>query len=328
VNVVYLIGNGFDLNLGLKTSYRDFYHYYIARESKSLAVQKFKSSISEDISKWSDLEVELGRYTKNLTSLEELDDIHESVVDELADYLEKEQEHFISEKQSQINVETFKKYLFHPENSLKQRDSNALKTFYKGSKSNQYHIINFNYTHIIEHILGLDTASNLNQGLRVVLQEGNKSHHLVSTLHIHGSVNTDMVLGVDRQNQILNEKFSTDNEARNQLIKPNCNLVMRHNVDSHCEQLISKADLICIFGSSLGKTDQCWCDLIAKQLKNRECKLVIYQHEAEFNPRRSHLQDRVRTKTLLNFFKAEEIEKIEDNVHFALNSKMFDLLKS
>ena len=29
MKVVYLIGNGFDLNLGLKTSYSDFYTYYL-----------------------------------------------------------------------------------------------------------------------------------------------------------------------------------------------------------------------------------------------------------------------------------------------------------
>ena len=29
MNVTYIIGNGFDLNLGLKTSYKDFYACYI-----------------------------------------------------------------------------------------------------------------------------------------------------------------------------------------------------------------------------------------------------------------------------------------------------------
>lgn len=29
MNVTFLIGNGFDINLGLKTSYKDFYEQYI-----------------------------------------------------------------------------------------------------------------------------------------------------------------------------------------------------------------------------------------------------------------------------------------------------------
>ena len=36
MKVVYLIGNGFDLNLGLKTSYSDFYTYYTAVQRKYL----------------------------------------------------------------------------------------------------------------------------------------------------------------------------------------------------------------------------------------------------------------------------------------------------
>ena len=29
MNITYLIGNGFDLNLGLRTRYTDFYDYYL-----------------------------------------------------------------------------------------------------------------------------------------------------------------------------------------------------------------------------------------------------------------------------------------------------------
>jgi hypothetical protein len=34
MNIVYIIGNGFDLNLKLDTSYRDFYEYYKKQPSK------------------------------------------------------------------------------------------------------------------------------------------------------------------------------------------------------------------------------------------------------------------------------------------------------
>ena len=35
MNIVHIIGNGFDLNLDLKTSYRHFYEYYKNQESKN-----------------------------------------------------------------------------------------------------------------------------------------------------------------------------------------------------------------------------------------------------------------------------------------------------
>ena len=35
MNITYIIGNGFDINLGLKTSYRDFYEYILAQENNT-----------------------------------------------------------------------------------------------------------------------------------------------------------------------------------------------------------------------------------------------------------------------------------------------------
>jgi len=31
MNIIYIIGNGFDINLGLKTRYVDFYKWYVDR---------------------------------------------------------------------------------------------------------------------------------------------------------------------------------------------------------------------------------------------------------------------------------------------------------
>ena len=75
---MYLIGNGFDLNLGLRSSYKDFYDYYKSQENDSSVIKGFKSNISNILDKWSDLELALGEYTKAITS-----------IDELAGYLDK-----------------------------------------------------------------------------------------------------------------------------------------------------------------------------------------------------------------------------------------------
>lgn len=40
MNILYLIGNGFDLAQGLKTKYTDFYPYYIGRTVYNPAVKK------------------------------------------------------------------------------------------------------------------------------------------------------------------------------------------------------------------------------------------------------------------------------------------------
>ena len=63
MNVTFLIGNGFDLGIGLKTAYSDFYNVYCKSDSNdSLAVKKFKSEIQGNYENWSDFEAAFGEY--------------------------------------------------------------------------------------------------------------------------------------------------------------------------------------------------------------------------------------------------------------------------
>ena len=70
MNILYLIGNGFDLNLGLKTSYKDFINYYKAlkMEYKKNSILKFISYIEDKKiagdPNWSDIEIQMGLYTE------------------------------------------------------------------------------------------------------------------------------------------------------------------------------------------------------------------------------------------------------------------------
>lgn len=50
MNIVYLIGNGFDLSLGLKTSYSDFIRWYegLSTEKKNRAVTKFIAHVKRE----------------------------------------------------------------------------------------------------------------------------------------------------------------------------------------------------------------------------------------------------------------------------------------
>lgn len=58
MNITFLVGNGFDLNLGLRTSYETFYKYYIKKEPHDL-IAKF---IKDDYRLWADLELGLGEF--------------------------------------------------------------------------------------------------------------------------------------------------------------------------------------------------------------------------------------------------------------------------
>ena len=67
--ITHIIGNGFDINQGLKTSYKDFYRdYYLKQDSSESVIDELKSAISGDIENWSDLELAIGKYTAHIAS--------------------------------------------------------------------------------------------------------------------------------------------------------------------------------------------------------------------------------------------------------------------
>ena len=42
MNVLFILGNGFDINLGLHTGYQDFYEYYLKQPSTNPVIVKLK----------------------------------------------------------------------------------------------------------------------------------------------------------------------------------------------------------------------------------------------------------------------------------------------
>lgn len=64
MKVTFLIGNGFDLNLGLRTTYKSFYENYIQNLSEKIKDNNILYSyISKDIEDWVDFETRLGLFT-------------------------------------------------------------------------------------------------------------------------------------------------------------------------------------------------------------------------------------------------------------------------
>ena len=64
MNILYLIGNGFDLSLGMKTRYEDFYEYYctLGETEQNADVIALKKTIKEGKEGWQDrLFVEINR---------------------------------------------------------------------------------------------------------------------------------------------------------------------------------------------------------------------------------------------------------------------------
>jgi len=321
MNTIFIIGNGFDISLDMNTKYSDFYDTYKNVVSDSRVVNELKASIKSDVENWSDLERRFGEHTVNLNGLSEVDELMKDIEDNLAVYLKKEETNF---NFTEINKEKLYQYFLYPEKSLLPLDENWIKSFRPkfATRSQNTSIITFNYTKTLERLFEGDYKN-----LKLGVQSGH-AVMLKGIEHVHGYLDERMILGVNDKSQIFNESLKKDKYAMDSLIKSRRNRVQKHLIDDKCEELINKANLICIFGSSIGPTDKLWWEIIGEQLQ-ADCYLIIFDKcDVDIDPRQGHLLDREgdikREKFLSMTSLSEEIkEKVRSKILVGLDTNMF-----
>jgi hypothetical protein len=306
----------------LKTSYKDFYNYYITVESDNVNVQNLKENISRTYDSWSDLELALGNYTQHLEKIEELDDVLIDIGEKLSKYLHLEEqklENYESDQRKFFNYLSFPESVFLPADKERLIELNSK---WRGHHWN-LDIYTFNYTTVIEKIIG-----GKDKNILLANHTSTATVRLGEVKHIHGLLDNDMVIGVNDKSQISNEKFHHNRDILESIVKSECNRANRNNIDSQFTNKINSANLICVFGSSIGDTDNKWWELIGERLKS-DCHLIIFSKGAEISPRIRHMQARAE-RTLRNFFLSktklaeEEMEVVEEKIFIGLNTGMFN----
>ncbi len=319
MNILYILGNGFDINLGLKTRYSDFYKYYVKIESKNENIRKLKDDIEGD-QNWSDLELKLGEYSSKVDSSEDFIELVEDIVECLADYIAEEE---MKLDELEIDYKKFLDNLSFPEKNLSRLQSNILKEFKEsfGRVSWKINILSFNYTRTIEEIMMnvIDMPTNY-YGFSIAYK---------GTHHIHGFHDKNIVLGVNDTSQIQNDEFSEAVEVKRAFIKKDCNKAMEHTEELICEKKIEGANMILIFGSSLGHTDKIWWEMIGKKLLNNNFKLIIFYHlDTNFSLRRPNKKIKHREKIIDDFLSKTSLtdqqkEVVRKNIMVGINTDMF-----
>lgn len=325
MQILYIIGNGFDLNLDLKTTYNDFYKYYETVKSDNPNVQKLKEHISKTFDSWADLELALGDYTQHLNKIEEFDDITLDIGEELSNYLKKEEQKV---DKFEFDQKNFFENLSYPENFFLPADKEVLVNFKRKWANHHWNlnIYTFNYTTVIEKIFG-----EKNSNVLLANHNGNATVKLGEIKHIHGYLDNNMVLGVNDISQVKNKDFHKNRDILESIIKPDCNRANRNNIDRQFTNRINQANLICIFGSSIGDTDNKWWELIGQRLKS-DCQLLIFTKGEEIPPRIRHMQARAERNIRDMFLNKtnlteKEMEAVERKIFIGLNSGIFDRIK-
>lgn len=319
MNVTFLIGNGFDIGVGLHTGYKDFYNVYCKeKESDTGIIKHFKADILRDADTWADFESAFGEYAFYLEDEEEYIQLFENFVDAFSEYLKTEEESFDETKKEEI-LRGMKKALtsyYHIHLADRMPIENLI-----GQYNTTFNFITFNYTQCLDKCVEtVQAASNVKERINGEIGE---------IVHVHGYTEPDLIMGVNDSSQIENEAFSKDSTILNELVKPRQNQIIRMNYDYNATRVINQSKIICVYGMSIGETDKKWWELIMNWLQgNPDRHLIVLKHEAEkrqvFRWRR--FVDRTREYLFMyGGVSSEKRASLESQIHVDVDRDIFSM---
>lgn len=322
MNILYILGNGFDLAQGLQTSYSSFYQY-LEKKSGSRLLQLLKKDIDANKKLWSDMEEAFGFFTEKI-DIEE-DDFSEfyfELSDHLQDYLQME------DNKISFSNDSKKKFIsdfLNVEKYLGETDKIRYGTLVKPlSQDKRINVMTLNYTNTLENLLSISVPGSY------IGKDFGANRYLQNIVHVHGKLGDAIIIGVDNEAQIANETFRKNEDIKDLLIKIQSNQAMKLLKHQTCEKFIKEANIIVIHGASLGVTDLRWWLLIGSELEKRK-NLLLIQHLYEPNftkPTRRQLLaqiERKRREVLLRKLGVQEenFEQFNERLFFTVNAGIF-----
>lgn len=281
MNITFMIGNGFDRNLGLKTTYSEFISWYKDTDTDSELLKGFRKHINDNEELWSAAEEELGKYTAQFESGagEAFNACHTDICEHLAKYLQDEQGKFQS--QALVNeIENAFSQLKALTSPFHTQEKEILDAVYSRRRNENvvFNFITYNYTDTLDQCLELIRNK---QGLLGSHRYSNTTHnHAVGTIHhVHGTVNGQMVFGVNDKSQIAKPEIFNCEDGdlyENILIKQQANQGYQENADAKAKKLLDDSQILYIYGMSIGATDKLWWERVCDWLAGSGDRHIIY----------------------------------------------------
>lgn len=98
--------------------------------------------------------------------------------------------------------------------------------------------------------------------------------------HIHQKLDEHgILLGVNDVSQIANAAFRNNYDVKATIVKPFINKGYESGIDKDCERAITQADVIILFGSSMGDTDLYWWNFIGDSMNGYPKRLVYCPYD-------------------------------------------------
>lgn len=330
MHITFLIGNGFDIGIGLKTQYEDFYKKYcVVKEDDNYNIRSFKEMLqkrdSEELLKiidWADFEIAFGKHSEDFTITEKelYVERFEDFVFKFNAYLEAE-EAAVDYTDENAIVETMKTAVttyFH----IRDGDKVEIQELYnKLTDKRVYNFISFNYTRSIDNCARI-LANKL---------KSDNNRMVGKIAHIHGYIDLNMIMGVNDASQIANPDFAQDLDVISEIVKPQQNIDARTRYENEVSSIINSSHIICVYGMSIGVTDKKWWNIISTWLSGSPLrKVVILKYDKRYNSRFTYTQRRITNNIVDRFLSYSDLsdnkkEEIRSRIYVGANHNVFSM---
>lgn len=272
MNITFLVGNGFDINLGLNTRYTDFYPTYLNKGHEDI----LSRAIADNYEKWADLEVALGKILKDISpdQVDEFLDSKGQLEGDLAEYLRNEEGRLdLSNKnltaEFQKNVVGFSKEF----TAKEQADFRAWQATVNAVIT--YRFISYNYTNGLDGVV--EKGKTIQSFATHVSDSTRYTDSVGAVHHIHGTLDGDLILGVNDASQIDNPVLQTDRRIVDYIVKAEVNEALGEQRIENAKRIIDESDYIGVYGMSIGDTDLMWWQYLLAWLQKKDSRrLVLY----------------------------------------------------
>lgn len=342
MNVTFLIGNGFDLNLGLATQYPDFLkEYLVTHPDDTSEIKTFKEDIQkrdkEDQDNkvdrlWSNAELAFGSYTGEVTAQGKTVDTYFERYDDfclhLAEYLQKQELRFCADGHGQDFVDSIQN--FHA--GLTETQKAVIDEAEAGiSGGYVFNFIIFNYTEIIDEIIK-DIKENKSKFGNRAIGRTTYTNSIGRVIHVHGTTTKDMIFGVNDESQVdsmeLFEGMSPN--YLNSLIKQKTNQGNEARIDEKTLEIINSSSCFYIYGMSMGATDAIWWQRIIERMKSASAvHTYIYGYDAPkeiLMQRKRWFYNDKKKEQLLSFASGQTTE-LTERIH-VISANIFEAFRN
>lgn len=278
MNVVHIVGNGFDISAGLCTGadilIDEFCRIVDQGKNVPTPVKDLADTIrTEGLKYWSDFERALGEYSLNEKVIDDPRAllISKSAFEAVLRECLIARNNLIDESFVEANASNCLKSLKSIFTGLEpgeRRQRLEIQKNLSNPNSFYHHITTLNYTQTLQ--LMCDRI-----GYPSTLFNGNPhgTHILQSFSYAHSSLDGMPVCGVDNPSQIANETFRSDVDILATFVKSEIQSDSGKIEDRAVFDLIHQADVFCVHCAAFGETDARWWQAIRDRMLN--CPHVI-----------------------------------------------------